>query len=278
MKIDFYVSNDSLSLATQGAIFTGNRNYYALSFAFLTSDWDNLSKFAVFTYEGGATSVPLENGECFLPEEALKADGGIYVGVFGVDEDDDFTRISTGLLYIPVFEGAYRSAAAPSVPSPDLWEEYYAEITKVGGYCDIAQNAAQNAKESASASAQAFSDLLKMLGSDIATLVGGKIPAEQIPSLATTEVFFAASQEEMDALTVQNGDICIRLDENKSYIYSGGWIFLVSPTDYCSKSGYAESAKTAQNAAMINNHRLVEMTAEEFEVAQKDDDTYYLVY
>ena len=117
-----------------------------------------------------------------------------------------------------------------------------------------------------------------MLGTDIATLVGGKIPVEQIPAIATTEVYTAASAAEMSAFVAQNGDICIRTDENKSYIYKDtGWVYLASPTDYASTAGHADTADNAQNAAKINNHRMVEMTAEAFATAVKDPDTYYLV-
>lgn len=143
---------------------------------------------------------------------------------------------------------------------------------------DAAKSAEINAKASETASGQNLSDLLAMLGTDVATLVGGKIPAEQIPAIATTEVYTAATEAEMSALVAQNGDICIRTDENKSYIYKDtGWVYLASPTDYASNAGHADTADNAVNASMINGHRMVEMTAEEFETAVKDSSTYYLV-
>ena len=117
-----------------------------------------------------------------------------------------------------------------------------------------------------------------MLGTDVATLVGGKIPPEQIPAIATTEVYTASTAAEMNTFTAQNGDICIRTDENKSYIYKDtGWVYLASPTDYASSAGHANTADNAVNASMINSHRLVEMAAEEFQTAVKNPDTYYLV-
>ena len=69
--------------------------------------------------------------------------------------------------------------------------------------------------------------------------------------------------------------MCIR---DRSYIYKDtGWVYLASPTDYASNAGHANTADNAVNASMINNHRMVEMTAEEFQSAVKDPDTYYLV-
>lgn len=286
MTFNFEVSNNSLTLTSNPAVFSGSENYYLCKFDFLTSDWDNLSKLAVFTFNETAVSVPLANNECFIPAEVSSSEGPVCIGVFGTNgQENDYLRISTGLVYLSVGEGAYREAALPSVPAPDLWEKYYAEITRVDGFAQRAETAAESAKQSAqsaensnTSATQALSDLLRMLGTDIATLIDGKIPVSQIPSIATTEIYSASSAEEMAKLSVENGDICIRTDENKSYIYNNGWVFLVSPTDYASRCGYAEFAETAENASMINHHRLIEMTAEEFETAVKDPDTYYLVY
>jgi len=267
-------------------LFSGNSNYYTCRFNFETEDWSGLSKIAVFTNDDGAFSVPVEQDQCVLPEEVLTGNSPVFVGIFGTNlSSENYIRISTGLVCLYVADGAYKEANAPSVPSPDLWEKYYEEITRVGGFAERAENAAQNAEaqavyaeDSKKAATRALSDILEMVGTDLAMLIDGKIPASQIPSIATTEIYTVSSAEEMNSLSVENGDICIRLDENKSYIFSDGWIYLVSPTDYSAKSGYAETAKTAENANKINNHRLVEMTAEEFEIAVKNDDTYYLVY
>ncbi len=279
MIFNFDVSNHSLSLNSEPVLFSGNENYYICSFNFLTPEWDNLLKFAVFTYDEGAVNTTIENGKCTIPSEALRSSGKVFAGVFGYNPDEEnYIRISTNVVYLFVGQGGYSDADAPLVPTPDIWEKYYGEMTKIGGFTQRAEEAVLECENSADSAKQALSDLLKMLGTDIATLVDGKIPVSQIPSIATTEIYTAESLEDMDALSVQNGDICIRTDENKSYIYSDGWVFLVSPTDYASQSGYAETAGTAENAERINDHRLVEMRASAFETAVKDSDTYYLVY
>lgn len=140
----------------------------------------------------------------------------------------------------------------------------------------------ERASESARLSEQAFADFLRMLGKDVATLVGGKIPVSQIPAIATTEIYTVATEAERDKLSVQNGDICIvtynDATKSKSFIYNNGWTYLASPTDYASKSGYSETCGTAENSNKINGHRLIQMSASEFEGAVKDNDTYYLVY
>lgn len=58
------------------------------------------------------------------------------------------------------------------------------------------------------------------LGVSVPTLVGGVIPASQLPALAINEAFTVGSQSAMLALTAQRGDIAIRtdFDPDRSYI------------------------------------------------------------
>lgn len=60
-----------------------------------------------------------------------------------------------------------------------------------------------------------------------------KIPTAYLPSLAISSTHVAANLTAMNALTVQEGDVCVRTDENKSYIYTSGgtWQELLTPTD-----------------------------------------------
>lgn len=60
----------------------------------------------------------------------------------------------------------------------------------------------------------------KASGNVVAVEANGKIDDSLIPSLAISETFEAANEAAMLALACQVGDICIRTDENKSYILS----------------------------------------------------------
>ena len=67
---------------------------------------------------------------------------------------------------------------------------------------------------------------------------GGKVPQAQLPLIALTQVFTAASEILQLALTVEEGDVCVRTDENKSYIALNSdnvdmsdWQVLLTPTD-----------------------------------------------
>jgi hypothetical protein len=63
-------------------------------------------------------------------------------------------------------------------------------------------------------------------------LAGGKIPDSYLPPLAITTTHVVNSQAAQDVLTVQEGDVAIRTDLNKSFIYTGTtWQELLTPTD-----------------------------------------------
>lgn len=155
---------------------------------------------------------------------------------------------------------------------------------------EVANTKANNAAVSESTATQALMDLLAMLGTDIATLVGGKIPLNQIPATATQEIYSISSENELITLTAQKGDlgVIINLVDNvptitKTYQLLGNgdstirdnWI--VWGTSYAVQAGNALTANNAENANTINGHRLVTMTQSQYDVAVKDPETVYLV-
>jgi len=149
---------------------------------------------------------------------------------------------------------------------------------------DNAKDSETSALEAMQTAVQAMTDLLNMLGTDIATLTGGKLTPSQIPAIAITDTFVVATEEAMLALDCETGDICIRTDENKTYILQGTdpsvlshWQQLQVPTNYADTAGHAVTADNAENANKINNKRLVAMTESQFEDAVKDPDTFYAV-
>lgn len=71
-----------------------------------------------------------------------------------------------------------------------------------------------------------------------------KIPNQYIPALALMDTQFATNQAEMLALTAQKGDLCIRQDENKTYILIqepativSNWTALLFPGSVVSVNG-----------------------------------------
>jgi|GEM_PF-1339740 len=149
---------------------------------------------------------------------------------------------------------------------------------------DNAKGSESNAYESKETASQALSDLLSMMGSDIATLTGGKLTPSQIPAIAVTDTFVVNTEGAMLALVAETGDVCIRTDESKTYILQGSdpailanWQHLKTPTNYADTAGHATTADEATNATMINGHRIVYMTQAQYDVAVKDAETVYMV-
>ena len=67
---------------------------------------------------------------------------------------------------------------------------------------------------------------------------GGKVPSAQLPAIAMVDVFVVASEVAQLALTVEEGDVCVRTDLSRSYIAlnddnitMADWQELLTPTD-----------------------------------------------
>lgn len=192
----------------------------------------------------------------------------------------------------------YARDAATSESNAKASEEASAENkTVTEQLTSRAETAAENAEKSAvnsSASektaSQALADLLAMINSgDIVLATGGKLPLSSIPATATQEIYTVTSEDELTTLLAQRGDLAELIEEvNGESTITKTWQCLgdasvrenwvVWGTSYAVQSGNATTADNAVNANMINNHRLVEMTEEDFASAVKDADTYYLVY
>lgn len=157
-------------------------------------------------------------------------------------------------------------------------------------YAEDAKESKESAADFEKSASQALSDLLRMINSgDIILATDGKLPLSAIPATATQEIYTVTSEEELTTLTAQRGDLAELIEIvdgertiTKTWQCLGeasvreNWV--VWGTSYAVQSGNATTADNAANANMINNHRMVEMTEEEFATAVKDADTYYLVY
>ena len=111
----------------------------------------------------------------------------------------------------------------------------------------------------------------------------------QIPATATQEIYTVTSESELTSLVAQRGDLAELIEQvNGERTITKTWQCLgdsskrenwvVWGTSYAVSAGNATSATNAENANTINNHRLIEISAADFETAVKDENTYYLVY
>ena len=222
---------------------------------------------------------------------------GGYTGVEPLPKDiwDGYQIIVLG--YMERSEGAAADAkdsaddAATSEANAKASEDATAKLAS------RAEMAAENAKKSevnSSASeetaSQALTDLLAMINSgDLVLATNGKLPLSAIPATATQEIYTVTSEDELTSLVAQRGDLAELIEEvngeptiTKTWQCLGdasvreNWV--VWGTSYAVQAGNATTADNALNSNMINNHRIVEMTEEEFSSAVKDENTYYLVY
>jgi hypothetical protein len=132
---------------------------------------------------------------------------------------------------------------------------------------------------------QVLADLIAMMGSDIATLTGGKLTPSQIPALSINDTFTIEDEAELISLEAQRGDTAIIVVD--SVVANCYLLASDDPTvaddwkklgvSYVSEAGHATSADEAVNATTINNKRIVAMTDSQYDAAVLDPDTIYVV-
>lgn len=129
--------------------------------------------------------------------------------------------------------------------SGDYWrgDKTWQPLNKAAVGLSSADDTADSAKPVSTAQAAAIAlkiDLTqKAAANGVASLdSGGKVPTSQLPALAITSTFVVNSQAAQLALTVQEGDVAVRTDLNKTYIQNGGsagtmadWQEMLTPTD-----------------------------------------------
>lgn len=132
---------------------------------------------------------------------------------------------------------------------------------------------------------QAMTDYLAMIGVDIATLTDGKLTPSQIPNISINDTFNVADVSEIVELVAERGDVAIVVAED---VVTDSYILATDdPTDmsnwkklgvsWVANAGHAETATSAENSDMINNHRLITMTQEQYDLAVLEPETIYLV-
>jgi len=112
----------------------------------------------------------------------------------------------------------------------------YTKLT-VNGKGQVTAGAQVALSDVTGAGTAAGKDTGKAAGNVVIVESNGRIDGSLIPALAITDVFTAANQTEMLALTgAETGDVCIRSDENKTYILKqspastlANWVWLKTP-------------------------------------------------
>lgn len=182
-------------------------------------------------------------------------------------------KSAEGVLYVKKSIGATEGFVAEE---NDIVQEMIERVAEAEARAAAAIAAAQ----------QAVADILAMRGTDLATLTGGKLTPAQIPALSINDVFEVEDIDAMLALEAERGDCALIIAGG---VVSDSYILAADdPTDsnnwkklgvsYVANAGHANTANNAENADMINNHRLVTMTQAQYDVAATVDTTIYVTY
>lgn len=105
-------------------------NYLEASFIF-SSEWNELSKTAVFRNGSDTYSQLLSNDICIVPHEVLK-EGMLSVSVFG-SKGDIVELITADRVEILVHESGYEEGQTPLPPTPDVYADILEKLEGLSG-------------------------------------------------------------------------------------------------------------------------------------------------
>lgn len=143
MKI--IVNPHSLELQKTTDVNSGEYNIQNIEFEF-SSEYEGLTKMAVFSNEDEAFTTMITNGSCIIPSEILQTDGTIGVGVYGysVNGDKLIKRYSPKPVFFNVELGSYQLAEESVDPSSDIITQILAQLESQGEDIITLQNNLSN--------------------------------------------------------------------------------------------------------------------------------------
>ena len=181
----------------------------------------------------GELAVALDTGNLYVGTESgkvhLNPDGGTADEASKLKNAREFSISGDGSAQPVTFDGTGNVELILSLATmPGLTAGTYTKLTVDGkgrvtgaSNIEIADLPSIPASKITGLGTAASQNTGKASGNVVVVESNGKIADCLIPSLAISETFEAESEAAMLALSCQKGDICIRTDENKSYILSG---------------------------------------------------------
>ncbi len=225
---------DLSSVLSQGADASGNR---ITSLANPTGANDAATKNYVDTRVG--TLVDSDNQSISLNGDILSIDGGNSVDL-GIFKDDTDAQDLDNVL------GKGNSAGGKVISGLGTPSSNSDAATK--GYVDSGLNGVEHTSNK------------NVAGGYVGLESDGKINSNYLPSgIQLGTVYTANNANEQDALSqLQSGDIVVRTDESKTYIYNGsGWVELQTPTGVVlsvnGKTGTVVLSKSDIGLPNVNN-------------------------
>ena len=117
---------------TESSIFnSGEYGVNSIRFTF-SEEYEGLSKRAIFTTpENKSFLVSIVDDECVIPEEALKLQGNVFIGVYAYQNEDDnlILRYSPSPVKFFIDNGSYVETKKTAVP-PEALQDIYIKIEK----------------------------------------------------------------------------------------------------------------------------------------------------
>ena len=146
MKI--IVNPHSLELQKNIDVNSGEYNIQKCEFVF-SSEYEGLTKMAVFSNEESAFKTMIIDNECIIPYEILETDGTIGLGVYGytMDGENLVKRYSPKPVFFNVELGSYQYAQEGEQPSQDIIEQILAELESQGEDIIALQNNLDNLED-----------------------------------------------------------------------------------------------------------------------------------
>lgn len=127
--------DQQLFLSVPPLIASGGVNEDEIEFSFCPL-WDGFVKTVIFYRDKNTVyHVLLSNDKAVIPKEVLEDEGTLYFGVFGVS--GNITRTSEIQRY-KVKQGAITTGSTPPTPTPSIYEQVLAKLTKTAMLNDYA--------------------------------------------------------------------------------------------------------------------------------------------
>jgi hypothetical protein len=120
MALILDVNNQDITITEKENLVSGSVNVYVASFVF-SEQWAGYAKIAVFeVYQGKKYEVVLVNDSCFIPWEALRDEGYLTIGCYGILNENRLPTVYSKL--IPIYKGSSERLLAEE-PTPTVYEQ-----------------------------------------------------------------------------------------------------------------------------------------------------------
>ena len=139
-NLTFKVDGQLLSRTDHCFIASDSKNYLTATFDFLSTDWDGMTKSAIFQFQDEAYTVALLSGSTVtVPFEVIKQD---HFSVSVMGSGSYGTIITTNIVSISVVQSGYAEGSTPQEPTPDTYQQYIDAFNqKVQDVSDVMEQA-----------------------------------------------------------------------------------------------------------------------------------------